>query len=200
MEHCRIVLRTGGQNHSFLSLRIESGFVLQRRESYSLRSCIIPQTAGELLPPLRHISSAGNANPVISVLAMAEANPKRMIYQLRHVACCSRPITWADVMLVSVRKLGMQAEMKESHKDPMMLLVIEPKNWPKTFEAIDEYFRGPRGCKGHPLKCVYCNRLVPAAAAVDPATGVAGSSYISLDEEMIARGPIIEVDPTFCPN
>ena len=26
VEHCRIVLRTGGQNHSFLSLQIESGF------------------------------------------------------------------------------------------------------------------------------------------------------------------------------
>jgi hypothetical protein len=41
----------------FLSLQIESGFVLRRRESYFLRSGIIPQTAGELLPPLGHISS-----------------------------------------------------------------------------------------------------------------------------------------------
>jgi hypothetical protein len=30
--------------HSFLSLQIESGFVLQRRESYSLRSGIFPQS------------------------------------------------------------------------------------------------------------------------------------------------------------
>ena len=57
VEHRRIVLRTGGQNHSFLSLRIESGFVLRRRESYSLHSGISPQTAGELLPPHGHISS-----------------------------------------------------------------------------------------------------------------------------------------------
>ena len=40
-----------------LSLQIESGFVLRRRESYSLRSGIVPQTAGELLPLLGHISS-----------------------------------------------------------------------------------------------------------------------------------------------
>ena len=57
VEHHGIILRTGGQNHSFLSLRMESGFVLWRRESYSLCSGIIPQTAGELLPPHGHISS-----------------------------------------------------------------------------------------------------------------------------------------------
>ncbi len=57
VEHHRIVLRTGRQIHSFLSLQIESGFVLRRRESYSLRSGIIPQMAGELLPPHGHISS-----------------------------------------------------------------------------------------------------------------------------------------------
>ncbi len=82
---------------------------------------------------------------------MAKANLKRMIYQLRHVACCSWPITCANVTLVSVCKLAMQAEMEESYKDPVMIPVIEPKNWPKTFKTIDEYFQGLRGCKGHPL-------------------------------------------------
>ena len=44
VEHHRIILRTGGQNYSFLSFRIESGFVLRRQESYSLRSGIFPQS------------------------------------------------------------------------------------------------------------------------------------------------------------
>ncbi len=57
VEHHRIVLRMGGHIKSFLSLQIESGFVLRRQESYSLRLGIIPQTAGELLPPHGHISS-----------------------------------------------------------------------------------------------------------------------------------------------
>ncbi len=48
-------------SHSFLSQQIESGFVLRQWESYSLCSGIVPQTAGELLPLLGHISSlAGN--------------------------------------------------------------------------------------------------------------------------------------------
>jgi hypothetical protein len=33
VEHHRIALRMGGQIHSFLSLQIESGFVLRRQES-----------------------------------------------------------------------------------------------------------------------------------------------------------------------
>jgi hypothetical protein len=57
VEHHCIVLHMGGQIHYFLSLQIKSGFVLRRRESYSLRSGITPQMAGELLPPLGHISS-----------------------------------------------------------------------------------------------------------------------------------------------
>ena len=145
-------------------------------------------------------NAAGNANPGISVSAMAEANLKRMIYELRHVARCSRTIVWGDITLVSTRKLVRQAEMEGSHRDPVALPTIEPKNWPKTFEAIDEYFRGLRGCKGHPLS--YCLRtdLVPAAAAVDPATGVVGSAYISHDDEMIARGPILEMGAAVGPN
>ena len=55
---------------------------------------------------------------------MAEANLKHMIYELRHVACCSRPIIWTDITLVSTRKLVRQAEMKESHKDPITLPTI----------------------------------------------------------------------------
>jgi hypothetical protein len=38
------------------------------------------------------------------------------------------------------------------------------------------------------------------AAAVDPATGVVGSAYISHDDEMIARGPILEIGAAVGPN
>ena len=88
------------------------------------------------------VNAARNANPGISVSALAEANLKRMIYKLRHAACYSRPIIWTDITLVSTLKLVRQAEMGESHKDPVTLPTIESKKWPKTFKAINEYFRG----------------------------------------------------------
>ena len=105
-------------------------------------------------------NAAGNANPGISVLAMAEANLKRMIYELRHVARCSWPIVWGDITLVSTHKLVRQAEMEDSHKDLVTLPTIKPKNWLKTFEAINKYFRGLRGCKGHPLSYCFCTELL----------------------------------------
>ena len=43
--------------------------------------------------------------------AMAEANLKRMTYQIRHTIRVSRPFLWTDISLVSVRGLSAQAEM-----------------------------------------------------------------------------------------
>ena len=59
--------------------------------------------------------AARNVNPGIKVPATAEANLKHMIYQLCHVVCCSWPIVWANVMLISLRQLAAQVEMEESH-------------------------------------------------------------------------------------
>jgi hypothetical protein len=81
--------------------------------------------------------------------------------------------------------------MEASHKDPTALPVMDPKNWTKNFEAIDEYFRGTRGHKKHPVKYVYRDLLVPPLAAVDPQTGVVGSNHFSHDDELIVRGPIL---------
>ncbi len=113
---------------------------------------------------------AGNVNQGISVLAMAKANLKCMIYNLRHVTCCSWPIVWGDITLVRVQRLLAKAEMEASHKDPSTLPTIEAKNWPKTFKAINEYLQGLRGCKGHPLSYVFCVNLITTAHAMDPAT------------------------------
>ena len=54
VEHHHIVLRTGGQNHSFLSLQIESGFgaILSFLSELSQVLCSV-------LPPLGHNSSDG---------------------------------------------------------------------------------------------------------------------------------------------
>ena len=92
---------------------------------------------------------------------------------------------------MSIRGLSAQAKMEASHKDPTTLPIMDQKNWTKNFEAIDEYFRGLRGHKKHPLQYVYHDALVSPLAAVDPQTGVVGSVYFSHDDEMIARGPIL---------
>ncbi len=136
------------------------------------------------------VNLAGNQNQGMQISAMAETNLKRMAFQMTHTICVSRTVIFPDITLVSVRALSAQAEMEASHKDPTALPVMDPKNWTKNFEAIDEYFRGTRRQKKHPLKHVYRDLLVPALAAVDPQTGVMGSTHFSHDDEMIVQGPI----------
>ncbi len=114
------------------------------------------------------VNAAGALNQGMQVSAMAEANLKRMCYELRHHTRVSRPVVWADITLLSVRALSAQAEMEASHRDPITLPVMDPKNWTKNFEAIDEHFRGLRGYKKCTLDYVYRPDLVPVLAAVDP--------------------------------
>ena len=61
------------------------------------------------------VNAAGNQNQGMQVSAMAEANLKRMCYELCHYTRVSRPVVWADIMLLSVRALSAQAEMEASH-------------------------------------------------------------------------------------
>jgi hypothetical protein len=136
-------------------------------------------------------NAAGNQNQGMQVLAMAESNLKSMTYQIRHTVRVSRPIVWANILLASICGLSAQAKMEASHKDPITLPVMDLKNWPKNFEAIDEYLRGLRGYKDHPLSYIHRTDILPALAALDTATGVVGSAHNSHDDEMIAQGPIL---------
>ena len=86
------------------------------------------------------VNAAGNQNQGIEVSAMAEANLKPMTYQMRHSVRVSRPVVWTDISLVRVCGLSAQAKMEASHKDPITLPIMDPKNWTKNLEAINKYF------------------------------------------------------------
>jgi hypothetical protein len=62
-----------------------------------------------LCPVIRRpggVNTAGNQNQGIQVLAMAEANLKRMTYKMHHTVQVSRPVVWADISLVSIHGLS----------------------------------------------------------------------------------------------
>jgi hypothetical protein len=61
------------------------------------------------------VEEADNNEEGMQVLAMAEANLKRMCYQLRHHTRFSRPVVWADITMLNVCALSAQAEMEASH-------------------------------------------------------------------------------------
>jgi hypothetical protein len=146
------------------------------------------------------VNLVGNQNQGMQVSAMAETNLKQMVFQMIHSVRVSRTVIYQDITLVSVCGLSAQAEMEASHKDPTTLPIMDPKNWTKNFEAIDEYFQGLQGHKKHPLQYVYRDPLVPPLATVDPQTGIMGSVYFSHDDEMIAWGPILLAGAAVSPD
>ena len=74
------------------------------------------------------VNAARNQYQGMQVSAMAEANLKRLWYELCHYTRVSRPVVWADITLLSVHALSAQAEMEASHRDPITLPVVDPKN------------------------------------------------------------------------
>ncbi len=111
LEMATKVTAINGQN-----LSIEDDFLQLTEKDIKTLCCVICQQGGAI--------AAGNVNQGISVLAMAKANLKGMIYNLRHATRCSWPIVWGDITLVRVQRLSMQGEMKASHKNPSTLPTI----------------------------------------------------------------------------
>eukprot|EP00804_Cyclotella_cryptica_P015125 CCRYP_000688-RA/>CCRYP_000688-RA protein AED:0.22 eAED:0.24 QI:0/0/0/0.8/1/1/5/0/1053 len=98
----------------------------------------------------------------------------------------SRAVNVGEITLTNVRKLIKQRDTERNHTDPDTPPMIDSKDWPKTMEAVEEYLRQFRGVNDVPLSYVVRIALAPKPVLTDPAT-----NYLTLDEEMIARAPIL---------
>ena len=132
-------------------------------------------------------TAGGNADPGLKVSARAEFNLKLAIYFIKHQDRVSRVVRPGDIDLAGIRRLVKQRDTEEGHTDPDIPPKISIKDWPATMEAVEEYLRQFRGQNGVPLNYVVRKDLKPIRAADDPAI-----NYDTLDEEMIARAPILE--------
>lgn len=138
------------------------------------------------------IRRPGGAEVGTQVSSVAEMNFKNMINYMKHFQRINRTLTQADITLVKVRSFCHQTNIEDKHTDPTEAPKLNPKNWPLTIESIVEYIGGHRGVEGHPL--IYCLRdEIPAPAeADDPMKGQPNSKYKTHDQEMIARGNIVD--------
>ena len=96
-------------------------------------------------------TTGGVSNPEVSVSAMDEANLQGMIYYIKYFKSIGRTCTHADVEISKVRVMYHQRDMEESHKDPEVVPTVDPRDWPKTLETVEEYIRGFHGVDGQPL-------------------------------------------------
>jgi hypothetical protein len=121
------------------------------------------------------------SNPGHVVPLRAENNLKIACYFLRYKQRVSRPLLAAHLTLANVRALKGLKDWEDSHKD-VDKAVIDKNDWPRTIEAIEEYFRGCLGVTKIPL--AYILRDESAVPATDPAGG-----YATEQAELIARAP-----------
>ena len=108
------------------------------------------------------------SNPGVAVSAMAEANLQGMIYYIKHFKIIGRTCMHADIKISKVRTMYHQREIDEYHKDPEVVPALDPRDWPKTLETVEEYIRGFRGVYGQTLRYGLRGDLIAPVATNDP--------------------------------
>ena len=140
-------------------------------------------------------NTAGVRNPGIKISAIGQQTFGLMCYYIKHkLSRVDRAVTFVSVTLPAVKSLKAQELLERNHKDPVTVPGIDFKNWPKTMDAIEQWIKGHRGVDGSLLGYVTRKavNLFPEAAATDPAMGDANSTYMSHDDEVVARHQIID--------
>jgi hypothetical protein len=137
---------------------------------------------------------AGGAFPAtipytgIMVSQRAETNLQLAAYTVRHYARISRNINIPAMNPTSVRRLR-ELKIKESSRDgdPPTLPKIDPKNWPKTIDAIQDHFSTLLGETKAPLAYVIRDMAAVPDEVDDPP-----ENYATPEEEMISRMPHVD--------
>jgi hypothetical protein len=133
-------------------------------------------------------SAQGNPGPLLdnpghSVSIRSETNLKLAVFYLRHQARISRIVAPASVALTVVRYLRSTKEYEENFKVTDDQPVINKKDWPRTMDAIHEFFGSVLGETGLTLAYVI-RENVEIPLGTDPS-----ERYITVAEEMIVCAP-----------
>ena len=87
-------------------------------------------------------NTGGVSNTGVAVSEMSEANLQNMLYYIKHFRRIGRMCMHIDVDLSKVRTIYHQRDLEEGHKDSEMLPTVNPRDWAKTLEKVEEYIRG----------------------------------------------------------
>jgi hypothetical protein len=121
----------------------------------------------------------------IMVPQRAETNLQLAAYTVRHHTRISRNVNIPGMNPASVRHLR-ELKIKENscEGDPPTLPKIDPKNWPKTIDAIQDHFSTLLGETKAPLAYVIRDKATVPEEADDPQ-----ENYATPEEEMIRHMP-----------
>jgi hypothetical protein len=112
--------------------------------------------------------------------------------------CITCPCNHANITLDAVCAFAKMRDYELNHENPKTKPTIDDKDWPKTFEALEQYFTLKHGEYHIPVVYVIWEQVNPPAAADDPA-----GNYATPVEEMIPCAPHErdgQPDPVFIIN
>ena len=118
----------------------------------------------------------------------AENNIKLACFWLRHRIRVVRTTTVAEVTMANIRMVQDLRDNEEKY-EALTKPVINDKDWPRTMEAVEEWFRGSYGQTKIPLAYVI-RRQAGVPVGPDPAV-----DYDTPYDEMIARAPHTDAEP-----
>ena len=157
--------------------------------------CAVARKPGGMIPNPHGNDPSHIPNPGIAITLRAENHLKLMCYQIRLAKRCSETILPTDITLASVRELQGLRDWEESHKDAEPP-EINAKDWPRTIDALQDYFRNCLGTMKIPLAYVIRDSIAPST---NPST-----DFATKQDEMISKAPIgttvggvTTFDPTF---
>ena len=120
----------------------------------------------------------------ISVLSAK--NCKLMAFMFKMMEHCSKDYRIQDINSTAVLYYQHQGKLEQNESDNIEVL-DDKNNWVKTMKDIVMYLKIMRDMKGTPLAFViWCHGKV---AHIPHGSG----AYLNLDEEMIARAPIVNI-------
>ena len=136
-------------------------------------------------------TTGGVYNTGVAVSEMTEAILQLIIYYIKSFKSIGRTCTHADTDLSKFRAVYHQRDMEESHKDPKVVPTVDPRDWPKTLETVEEYIRGFHGVDVQPLIYGLRDDLIALVVTSYIMYRGNGSKYFTQDDEMIAQGFIL---------
>jgi hypothetical protein len=132
----------------------------------------------------------------IMIAQKSEQNMRLASYTVRHHHRISRTTNVGAMNPTSVRRLR-ELKAKEDGRlpDPPATPKIDQKNWPKTMDAIQDYFMSVLGESKAPLAYV-----IRDIAEVQDEHADAPTNYTTPEDEMVARMPHQDANGAFLPT
>ena len=124
--------------------------------------------------------------PGHAISVRAELNIQLAAHCVRHMLDhASRPVDVASITSANVRQVLKLKDAEADYTKPDVKPKIDEKNWPKSFEAVNDYLARVQGEDGLPLAYVVRRRREISPHAEDPTANYTDKP----DYEMICRAP-----------